>query len=58
VLSFGGGNVKPWKQTILTMLTIQVELTTLDIASIEVEWLCKLLIELPVVEKPILVVSM
>ena len=55
VFSFGGGVVswKSCKQTILTKSTIEAELTALDTASAEVEWLRELLMDLPVVEKPI-----
>ena len=41
------------KQTILTKSTIETELIALDTASAEAEWLCELLLDLPVVEKPI-----
>ena len=37
---------------------MEAELTALDTASVEVEWLRELLMNLPVVEKPILVISM
>ena len=37
---------------------MEAELTVLDIASTEVEWLCELLLDLPVVEKPILAILM
>jgi hypothetical protein len=51
-----GGGVVSWrssKQTILTKSTMETELTALDIASAEAEWLRELLSDLPVVEKPI-----
>jgi hypothetical protein len=51
-----GGGVVSWrscKQTILTKSTMEAELTALDTASVEVEWLRELLLDLPVVEKPI-----
>jgi hypothetical protein len=32
---------------------MEAELTTLDIASVEAEWLRELLMDLPVVEKPV-----
>jgi hypothetical protein len=38
--------------------TTEAELTTLDTADIDVEWLCELLMDLPVVEKPIPAISM
>jgi hypothetical protein len=55
VFTLGGGAVswRSCKQTILTKSTMEVELTTLDTASAEVEWLRELLSNLPVVEKPI-----
>jgi hypothetical protein len=37
---------------------MEAELTTLDTAGTEAEWLRELLIDLPVVEKPILAISM
>jgi hypothetical protein len=37
---------------------IKAELTTLDIATIEVEWLRELLMNLSVVEKPVPTISM
>jgi hypothetical protein len=57
---FGGGGVfwKSCKQTIFTKFTMEVELATLDTAGAEAEWLCELLLDLPVVEKPIPVISM
>ena len=55
VFTLGGGAVflKSCKQTILTRSTIEVELTALDTATVEAEWLCELLMDLPIVEKPI-----
>ena len=37
---------------------MEAELTTLDTASVEAEWLRELLMDLPVVEKPISAISM
>ena len=37
---------------------MEAELTTLDIASVEAEWLWELLMDLPVVEKPVPAISM
>jgi hypothetical protein len=37
---------------------MEVELTTLDTASVEAEWLRELLMDLPVVEKPVPAISM
>ena len=55
VCSLGDGAVswKSCKQTILTRSTIEAELTALDAATVEPEWLRELLMDLPVVEKPI-----
>jgi hypothetical protein len=60
VFSLGGDAVswKSCKQTVLTRSTMEAELTTLDTVSVEVEWLHKLLMDLPVVEKPIQAISM
>jgi hypothetical protein len=60
VFSLGGGVVswKSCKQTILTRLTMQTELTAVDTASDEAEWLRELLMDLPVVEKLVPVISM
>jgi hypothetical protein len=56
VFSLGGGAV--CKQNILTRSTMEAELTTLDTAGVEAEWLHVLLMDLPIVEKPILAISM
>jgi hypothetical protein len=55
VFTLRGGAVswRSCKQTILTKSTIKAELTALDTASAEAEWLRELLSVLPVVEKPI-----
>ena len=60
MFTLGGGAVswRSCKQTILTKSTMEAELTTLDIAFAEAEWLCELLLDLPVVEKPILAILM
>ena len=60
VFSLGGGAVswKSCKQTILTKSTMEAELTALDTTSSEAEWLRDLLMDLPVVEKPIPAISM
>nr|CAH66607.1 H0211A12.10 [Oryza sativa] len=52
VFTLGGGAVswKSCKQTILTRSTIEAELTALDTATVETEWLRELLMDLPVVE--------
>jgi hypothetical protein len=41
------------KQTILMRSTMKAELTTLDTTIVEVDWLCELLIDLPIIEKPL-----
>jgi hypothetical protein len=60
MFSLGDGAVfwKSYKKTILTKSTMEAELMALDIAGSETEWLCNLLMDLPVVEKPIPVISM
>ena len=60
VFSLGGGAIswKSCKQTILMKSTMEAELTTLDIAGSKAEWLRDLLLDLPVVEKPIPAISM
>nr|CAE02382.2 OSJNBb0080H08.8 [Oryza sativa Japonica Group] len=54
VFTLGGGAVswKSCKQTILTRSTMEAELTALDTATVEAEWLRELLMDLPMVEKP------
>jgi hypothetical protein len=46
------------KQTVLTKTTMEAELTALDTTGAEAEWLRELLMDLPVVEKPIPAISM
>ncbi|WVZ63197.1 hypothetical protein U9M48_012849 [Paspalum notatum var. saurae] len=55
VFMLGGGAVswRSCKQTILTRSTMEAELAALDTASVEAGWLRELLMDLPVVEKPI-----
>ncbi|WVZ61048.1 hypothetical protein U9M48_010979 [Paspalum notatum var. saurae] len=55
IFTLGGGAVswKSCKQTILTRSVIEAELTALDTASVEADWLRELVMDLPVVEKPI-----
>jgi hypothetical protein len=55
VFTLGGGAVfrKSCKQTILTRSTMEAEITALDTSTVEAEWLRELLMDLPVVEKPI-----
>jgi hypothetical protein len=60
VFHFGGGAVsrKSCKRTILTKSTMEAKLAALDTAGAEAEWLRELLLDLPVVEKPIPAISM
>jgi hypothetical protein len=60
VFSLVGGAVswKYCKHTILTRSTMEAELTALDTASVEAEWLRELLMDLPVVEKHVSAISM
>ena len=55
VFTLGGGAVswKSCKQTILTRSTMEAELTALDTSGVEAGWLRDLLMDLPVVEKPV-----
>jgi hypothetical protein len=56
-----GGVVVSWKsckQSILTRSTIEAKLTTLDTATIEAECLRELHMDLPVVKKTVLIISM
>ena len=54
MFTLGGGAVswRSCKQTILTKSTMKAELTTLDTATAEAEWMRELFMDLPVVEKP------
>jgi hypothetical protein len=56
----GGGAVswKSCKHTVLTESTMKAELTALDTAGAEAEWLREVLMDLPVMEKPIPAISM
>jgi hypothetical protein len=55
VFTLGGAAVswRSCKQTILTRSTVEAELTALDTTTVEVDWLCELLMDLPIVEKPL-----
>jgi hypothetical protein len=51
-----GGAVVLWrscKQTILMRSTMEAELAALDTATVEADWLRELLMNLPIVEKPL-----
>nr|AAX95300.1 hypothetical protein [Oryza sativa Japonica Group]ABA92639.2 retrotransposon protein, putative, Ty1-copia subclass [Oryza sativa Japonica Group] len=52
-LGVGAVSWKSCKQTILTRSTMEAELTALDTTTVEAKWLCELLMDLPVVEKPV-----
>jgi len=60
VFTLAGGTVswKSSKQTIITRSTMEAELAALDTATVEAEWLRELLMDLPVVEKPMSAISM
>ncbi|KAK1666516.1 hypothetical protein QYE76_054675 [Lolium multiflorum] len=60
LFTLGGGAVswKSCKQTIITRSTMEAELTALDTTTVEAEWLHELLMDLPVVEKPIPAIPM
>ncbi|KAK1630095.1 hypothetical protein QYE76_004410 [Lolium multiflorum] len=60
LFTLGGGAVswKSCKQTIITRSTMEAELTALDTSTVEAEWLRELLMDLPVVEKPIPAIPM
>jgi hypothetical protein len=56
-----GGATFSWrscKQTILTRSTMEAELTALDTTIVEADWLHELLIDLPIVEKPLPAIMM
>jgi hypothetical protein len=44
---------RSYKQTIVTRFIMEVELTALDTATVEANWLRELLMNLPIVEKPL-----
>jgi hypothetical protein len=56
-----GGAIVSWrscKQTILTRSTIEAELAVLDTTTVEADWLRELLMDLPIVEKPLSTILM
>jgi len=55
LFTLGGGAVswRSCKEAILTKSTMEVELTALDTASTEAKWLRDILMDLPLVKKPI-----
>jgi hypothetical protein len=60
VFTLGGATVswRSCKQTILTRSTMEVELVALDTTTVEADWLCELLMDLPIIEKPLLAILM
>jgi hypothetical protein len=56
-----GGATASWrscKQTILMRSTMEAELTALDTATVEADWFRELLMDLPIVEKPLPAIMM
>ena len=55
VFTLEGAAILWWscKQTISVRSIMEAELTVLDTTTIEAEWLCELLMDFPVVEKPV-----
>jgi hypothetical protein len=55
VFTLGGAAVswRSCKQTILMRSTMEAELAALDTATVEADWLRELLMDLPIVEKPL-----
>jgi hypothetical protein len=55
VFTLGGAAISWWscKQTILMRSTMEAELATLDTATMEADWLHELLMDLPIVKKPL-----
>jgi hypothetical protein len=57
-LGYAAVSWKLCKQTILTRSTMEVELIALDTATVEVDWLRELLMDLPIIEKYLLAILM
>jgi hypothetical protein len=55
VFTHGGATIswRSYKLTILTRSTIKAEPTTLDTSTIAADWLRELLMDLPIIEKPL-----
>jgi hypothetical protein len=55
VFTLGGATVswRSYKETILTRSTMEAELAAPDTTTVEADWLRELLVELPIVEKPL-----
>jgi hypothetical protein len=60
VFTLGGAAVswRSCKQIILTRSTMEAELAALDIATVEADWFRELLMDLPIVEKPLPIILM
>jgi hypothetical protein len=60
VFTLGGAAVswRSCKQTILTRSTMEAELTALDTTTVEADWLRELLMDLPIVKKPLPAIMM
>jgi hypothetical protein len=60
VFTLGGDAVswRSYKQTILMRSTMEEELTTPDTTTVDADWLCELLMNLPIIEKPLPIILM
>jgi hypothetical protein len=60
VFTLGGDAVswRSYKQTILMRSTMEEELTTPDTTTVDADWLCELLMDLPIIEKPLPIILM
>jgi hypothetical protein len=60
VFTLGGAAVlwRSCKQTILTRSTMETEPVALDTATMKVDWLRELLMDFPIIEKPLSVILM
>jgi hypothetical protein len=60
VFTLGGAAVswRPCKHTILARSTMEVELAALDTTTVEADWLRELLMDVPIIEKFLLVILM
>jgi hypothetical protein len=60
VFTLGGAvvSLRSCKQTILMRSTIEVEFAALDTATVEADWLHELLMDLPIVDKPLPIILM
>jgi hypothetical protein len=55
IFTLGGATVswRSCKQMVLMMATMEAELAALDTATMEADWLCELLMDLPIIKKPL-----